>query len=102
MSLNNIELKPKILAGLYNDKLLQTNASAQKVSAPVPEPGGAKYLGNNQKKIIVVVSHPNLPYLPDNELSLLTSILAACKLSIADIAIVNSARIETSQLEKLL
>jgi hypothetical protein len=102
MSLNQIQLKPQMLAGLYNNKLLQTNASTQIEATTVPENEPPRYLGKNQKKIIVIVSHPNLPFLPDSELALLSSILAACKLSIADIAIVNNTRMETNAIQKLI
>ena len=37
----------------------------------------------------MIVAHEKLPFLPDKELNFLTSILTACKLSLADIAIVN-------------
>ena len=41
-----------------------------------------KSLGNNQKNILIVVNYGNAVHLPDEELSFLTSMLAACKLSL--------------------
>jgi hypothetical protein len=96
MSLNDIQLKPSLLADLYKNSLVETTTTA------VPEIKQIKYLGNNQKKIIVVVSHPDVPFLPDDELNFLTNILAACKLSIADIAIINNIHIEQTELQKMI
>ena len=48
-----------------------------------------KYLGNNQQNILIIVKHNDCVHLPDHELQFLTGILAACKLSLADVAIVN-------------
>ena len=37
----------------------------------------------------MIVRYPTATYLPDEQLNFLTSILAACKLSLGDVAIVN-------------
>jgi hypothetical protein len=95
MSLNTIELKPQMLAGLYTDTLLQTSTTS------VPESRPIKYLGNNQKNIVFIVSHSSVPFLPDNELAFVTNILGACKLSLADIAIVNRNNVNQEELELL-
>ena len=83
MSLNNIVLKPFLLADLYPNTLIETAATT------VPEKKQVKLLGNNAKKIIVIVNHEQSAFLPDHELNFLTTILNACKLSLADIGIVN-------------
>lgn len=98
MSLNQIELKPQILAALYERTLLETNASA-----PIPQPAApSSYLGKNGRQILVVVTHPHTPVLPDEELSFLTNILAACKLSLADIGIVNFHQSGQEGLQQLI
>ncbi len=48
-----------------------------------------KYLGDHHKKIVVLVSDPASVYLNEADFILLTSILNACRLTIADIALVN-------------
>jgi len=83
MGLNNIQLKPSVVADLYKNSLIESGSTV------VPEVNGIKYLGSNQKNILVIVSHQSVPFLPDAELSFLTTVLAACKLSIADIGILN-------------
>jgi hypothetical protein len=49
-----------------------------------------KALGANEKNILIVVNYNNIVFIPDEELEFLTSILKACKLSLNDVAIVNT------------
>ncbi|HEY6954340.1 MAG TPA: hypothetical protein VI385_03805 [Flavisolibacter sp.] len=96
MSLNNIQLKSNLLADLYKDSLVETNTKT------MPAKRQVKYLGNNQKKVLVIVSHDSVPFLPDHELTFLTNVLAACKMSIADIGIVNSNGIDETDLQNII
>jgi hypothetical protein len=50
-----------------------------------------KFLGDHLKKIVVLVHDENAVYLNEADLGLLSSILVACKLTLADIALVNIA-----------
>lgn len=51
--------------------------------------GVIKYLGDNRKKIAVLVSDATSKFIKDDELNLLTKILNACNLTLVDIAIIN-------------
>jgi hypothetical protein len=82
MSLNNIKLTPYSIADLYTNNLIET-----KINTP-QQPPAIKYAGSNTKHILLVVDTVETPVLPENELSFLTNILAACKLSLADVALV--------------
>lgn len=66
-----------------------------KLSATTPaassEPAAYKILGNNKKQITVVVNYPNDVFIPESDLQFLTKMLGACKLNMADVAIVNHA-----------
>ncbi|NTS43598.1 hypothetical protein HRG84_22150 [Flavisolibacter sp. BT320] len=89
MSLNNISLPSQLLADLYHDSLVEGTATPVPVTkTTVP------YLGKNGKNILIVVNKPDVPYLPDAELSFLTKILTACQLSLLDVAIVNGNRFD--------
>ena len=87
MSLDNIQLPPAILQSLYSkslydlktDELEQGEIKAEKIA----------YLGSNHKKIALVVTATGAIYLPDEELNFLMGILTACKLSMADVALIN-------------
>ncbi|WP_207513193.1 hypothetical protein [Longitalea luteola] len=50
-----------------------------------------KILGNNKKQIAIVVNYPDDVFVPESDLQFLTKMLGACKLNMADVAIVNHA-----------
>jgi hypothetical protein len=92
MSLDNILLPDIVLQGLYSKSLydLETNKSA----LDDIQPGSISFLGSNQKHIAILVNSDAAIYLPDDELNFLLGILTACKLSMADIALVNLSKNE--------
>lgn len=96
MSLNNIQLNGHLLAELYSGTLIEAGPAA------LPDPGPVRYLGNNRKHILVIVAHEDAPFLPDGELGFLSSILAACKLSLADIGIINSVQVAGTAINDLI
>ncbi len=90
-SLNDIRLTPKMIVAMYG-QVLVAPADHTAVKKPVPAPEiPLKYLGNNEKKVVVMVNSPGNTYLSDKELVFLTKILEACRLIISDVAIVNMA-----------
>ncbi len=113
MSLNDIILTPGSLTGLYASALVQvdgaktsphahghgdadagTGADAKEPARPAAPAASAaspfKHLGNNRCSILVLVNYAGKAYLPDEELEFLTKMLLACKLSLDDVAIVNT------------
>jgi len=52
-----------------------------------------KILGNNRRKITIVVQSPGIAFLPDDQLSFLGKMLEACKMNMGDVAIVNHATV---------
>ncbi len=101
MSLNQIQLTNQQLAGLYSSVLMESTVSTIEtpISNPEPEYKPVKYLGKNAKHIVLLVSNATVPFLPDEELSFLTNILSACKLSLADVAIVNIHSLKETEVE---
>ncbi|MDB5252317.1 MAG: hypothetical protein JWP27_1486 [Flaviaesturariibacter sp.] len=93
MSLNDILLTPRLVAGLYPDTLVEP----QCVAAPLPATAARQapaadhvsFLGMNERKILVITDAPDAVYLPESALQFLTTILGACSLGIGDVAIVN-------------
>ena len=100
MSLNNIQLKDMVVAELYKDNLLASERTAP-IAVPSPSPAppppspalpsGYKFLGNNHRKITVIVHSPGIAFLLDDQLNVLTRMLEACRMNIGDVAIVNHA-----------
>ena len=102
MDLNNIELPASVVAELYQSSLIESNDIPVK-NKPVtvtptedilivPVMAGQvawKSLGSNHKNILIAVKNSEAVHLTDNELTFLTGILTACKLTLADVAIVN-------------
>lgn len=102
MSLNSIALPASLVAELYGQTLTLANPAAP---GEIPAQNHAveksgemhvlvhkeelRALGNNAKKVLIVVNNPDNPFLPDNELQFLTGILSACQLSLDDVALVN-------------
>lgn len=99
MGLNDLHLPPTVVSALYPGSLVSLDSEitskpekTTKPAAPVEKEAEEpilKYLGNNKKNILVVVSYPDAVHLPDEALTFLTNMLTACKLSLGDVAIVN-------------
>lgn len=101
MSINNIKLTGALLSELYRNTLIEEpGIVSQKKTEQEPfkesiEQGSArsknsfKWLGNNNKNILVMVKYPESVHLPDAGLKFLTGILGACKLGLDDVAILN-------------
>lgn len=101
MSLNQIQLTNQQLTGLYSNVLIESTVPGIETTAsnPVPEHKPVKYLGKNARHVVLLVSNATVPFLPDDELSFLTNILSACKLSLADVAIVNIHSLNETEVE---
>jgi hypothetical protein len=95
MSLNQIQLTDQLLTSLYPDVLVESA-----ITSSVPDYQPLKYLGKNAKNIVLLVNHAAVPFLPDEELNFLTNILSACKLSLADVAIVNIYSFKENEVEQ--
>jgi hypothetical protein len=109
MSLNNIQLNPSLLADMYKACLVDTNETVKQsgkkqtvlsAATPTVETGpvaknvkspAPKYLGEYKKNILIIVRYDATPYLPDEQLNFLTTVLSACKLNLGDVAIFNIA-----------
>src|SRR5687768_12630662 len=86
MSLNNIKLTSHLTADLYKHSLIEPGEKniAERF----------RFLGSNKKNILIIVHKPDVPFIEDNELQFLSTVLAACKLNIADIAVLNNTTIK--------
>ena len=118
MSLNSIKFDTTDIALLFKNSLVEVNPE-QPASAKTkanteppkikPEPIGSdknrdewRYLGENKKKALVVVRYADITHLPDKQLSFLTKLLAACNLTLADVAILNFHHYNSSDFDKLI
>ncbi|MFM2326910.1 MAG: hypothetical protein RIR31_1112 [Bacteroidota bacterium] len=90
MSLDNIQLPAIVLHDLFKHSLVDLNTDTTKVNTV--KTTGISFLGTNQKQIAIIVDNEKTIYLPDEELNFLLGILSACKLSMADVALVNISK----------
>ena len=101
MNPENSLLPPFVIASLYKDELVliddQKSSNANKpkkseavLTAPQEIQKPISYLGDNQKKITILLQDTTAVHLADESLQFLTAILAACKLNMGDVAIVNT------------
>jgi len=87
MSLDNIQLTDVVVRDLFKNSLVDL-----KTDKPASEARAAAfgYLGENGQKIAIIVADPNALYLGDEALQFLMGILNACKLTMADVALLNA------------
>jgi hypothetical protein len=86
-----------LLASFYKNKLvIPTESKPAAISAVVkpthlPAAETRWYLGENKKQVTIVVNQSSVAFLTDDQFTLLTGVLKACKLNMADVSIVNLA-----------
>ena len=106
MSLNSIKFDTTDIALLFKNSLVEGDAKQQVLpqtnTNAEPVATGWKYLGENKKKTLVVVRHPDVAHIPDKQLAFLTKLLAACNLNLADVAILNFQDHSSSEFNEIL
>lgn len=100
MSIDKIQLSPKLVQNLYKKVLVDT--AATHIPLKQAEAPSIPSLGTNDKNIIIIVNESQTAFLPENDMTLLTGILNACQLSMADVAIVNFAKNNSLNYEELM
>jgi hypothetical protein len=100
MNFEQFQLPGFLLRDLYEGSLIELKEIKQ---FPDKKPElNDTVLGNNQKKILILVNYPDKPVMPDSDLTFLLSILNACKLSLNDVAILNYATQEEIPYQTLI
>jgi hypothetical protein len=99
-SLDNFQLPTNLLADFYKDSLVILDFPQN--SSPLLNEKKTEHLGGYQSGLLILVNSADVPYLHDDELQLLSNMLHACKLSLADAAIVNTANTEQTNWDTLL
>ncbi|MBN8835992.1 MAG: hypothetical protein J0I09_01915 [Sphingobacteriia bacterium] len=90
MSFNKIQLPAPIIAGLFKNKLVLVDTDfVSKATQADTKAGKPLFLGDNKKNILIIVNDNEAVHIREEWLSLLTNMLAACKLNMGDVAIVN-------------
>jgi hypothetical protein len=91
MSFDQLQLDPYLLAKIYTHPIIPGKSTPVVTEQKqLPE---VKYLGENQKNIVLFIQNENGAYLNDELFNLLTNILNACKLGMQDVALINVAQL---------
>jgi hypothetical protein len=104
MSLNNLQLSDYLLTELYPHTLLQTEGT---IAVPGNNKGNLpdtelKHLGDHKQSTAILVNKSDTAFLSDEEFSFLTNVLTACKLGLADVAIINTHNAQASAVQQKL
>lgn len=93
MNQPNFKLPDFVLSELYKTELVLIGESTIESNLPqkkqLEKPVKPEFLGDNRKNICILVNDEQAVYLNDNSLQFLSAILAACKLNLGDVSIVN-------------
>ncbi|HEX4849761.1 MAG TPA: hypothetical protein VFV08_03095 [Puia sp.] len=87
-SLDSLSLPGLTIKELYGEQLVIPVQSSDK-SKSEQALQGYPFMGNNAKKILLVVQSANADFLPDDDYAFISKMLTACKLNISDVAILN-------------
>ncbi len=94
MSFNETKLPNFLISDLYKNVLISSTKMPMptKKAQNKPETKNlVEYLGENKKNIVIIVEDKEVVFITDEKLQLLTNLLQACNLSLADVAIINIA-----------
>ena len=104
MGLNDIQLPAQTVVDLYKNLLCEDDSVAPSAKLKNIEPiklpkqeeinsnkttEQISFLGKNLSQMVILVDYNNEVYLPENQLNFIGNILKACKMNLADVAIVN-------------
>jgi len=91
MSLQNLQLPASLVTELYANHLVENSSNGSKQHRdPKVSSGVIHTLGGNAKRITIVVSEESQTFMKDSDLEWLQKVLMACKLTLGDVAIVNT------------
>lgn len=89
MSLDNIQLPGFVIQNLFQKTLVDLTSNKKNlVTAATKE---LNFFGGNKQHIILLVNNPDTAFLTENQLTFLSGILTACKLTLEDVGILNIA-----------
>lgn len=93
MSLDNIQLPGFVIQDLFQKTLVDLNTvENKKTSDSLQEKKGElNFFGGNRQRIILLVNHPEVAFVTDQQLTFLSGILNACKLTLEDVGLLNIA-----------
>ncbi|MEO5783370.1 MAG: hypothetical protein ABIQ07_08875 [Ginsengibacter sp.] len=89
MSLNDIELPAFVIQDLFQKTLVDMSGNEKEQIVSASEE--LNFFGGNKQHIILLVNNPDTAFVTDQQLTFLSGILNACKLTLEDIGLLNIA-----------
>lgn len=95
MNFNQNQLPNFVLTNLYTNALVIINEQVdekQTATVSIDEPleqNSISFLGENKKQIVILVNEENAVFITDEQYNFLSNLLTACKLNMADVALIN-------------
>ena len=110
MGINHLQLSTNLIAFLYPESLVSGTElgnhvkPALKTNAVAGKDPFYPFMGKNRSSICYLVDYPDIEFISDKQLIFLQKILAACKMTLDDIALININRhpVEINSLKKQL
>jgi hypothetical protein len=99
MSFKKLQLPDFLITEIYKDVLVEENSPEKKQKKTKTTEPTQWYLGENKKHVVIAVKDDAAVFLQDESLQFLSSILGACKLNLADVAIINFSKRDFSYVE---
>ena len=96
MSIDNLQLP-----GFLHEQMFKRNLLDLEGTNHFSKKNEIDFLGGNEKNIIFLVNDSQSKFLADKDLALLSGLLTACQLTMADIALVNFFRNNTINYHEL-
>ncbi|HNE93351.1 MAG TPA: hypothetical protein PLY81_04175 [Chitinophagaceae bacterium] len=84
-----ISLSKYVIAKLYKDNIVITDKIEENLEPEKSADVNILFLGENKKNIVILLKEEDAMHLKDDSFQFLSSILQACKLNMADVAIIN-------------
>ncbi|POY35862.1 hypothetical protein C3K47_14025 [Solitalea longa] len=79
-----------------------TQVAEQQATVAAPETNaGFEYLGENNRYVLVLVNYPNSKYITDKDKEFFLKVIAALKMSLDDVAVLNYAHCKNADLTAL-
>jgi len=91
MSLNRLRLPSAIIVDLYRHSMVKAGLDENLTAVDAGNRIPYRFLGGNLKRTSLIMSSPDSFSIPEKHLSFLVRILEACKMTLADVAILNHA-----------
>lgn len=86
MSLDELRLPGYIIQDLFRKSLVEMN---DKNVADIQANKELNFFGGNKQHIILLVNTPDIAFITDEQLTFLSGILNACKLTLEDVGLIN-------------